>query len=197
MTQADFLNAVNWLKAHANFIIPLVLAVWMAWGDVKTRRIPNYLTLGAALAGLGFQAGLHGWSGLGSGVLGMALGFAFLIAFYVMGGMGAGDVKALAALGAWLGPGRTFELFIYMALFGGLLSIVMLWRRKQLWSSLKQGGSSLKNWFLSYILLRPHKSLKRPPAADHAPLTGGIPYAVAMALGMAVLLMRNVYRFGP
>lgn len=192
MGQADLLKAVNWIGAHANFVIPLVLSVWMAWGDVKSRRIPNYLTLGAALAGLGFQAGLHGWSGLGSGVLGMALGFGSLIVFYIMGGMGAGDVKALAALGAWLGPSKTFELFIYMALFGGLLSIVALWRRGQLGSSLKQGWSSLKNWFLSYILLRPYKSLKRLPASNHGPLTGGIPYAVAMAAGMVVLLVRSV-----
>jgi prepilin peptidase CpaA len=192
MSQADLLKAVNWLGAHANFVIPLVLSVWMAWGDVKSRRIPNYLTLGAALAGLGFQAGLHGWSGLGSGVLGMALGFCFLIVFYITGGMGAGDVKALAALGAWLGPSKTFELFIYMALFGGLLSIVALWRRGQLGASLKQGWSSLKNWFLSYILLRPYKSLKRQPASNHGTITGGIPYAVAMAAGMVVLLVRSV-----
>jgi len=41
---------------------PLILACWMAWGDIRTRRIPNYLTLGAALAGLGFQFGTHGWA---------------------------------------------------------------------------------------------------------------------------------------
>jgi prepilin peptidase CpaA len=194
MGQTDFLNTVDWLKAHVNFLIPLVLSVWMAWGDVKTRRIPNYLTLGTALAGLGFQAGLHGWSGLASGLLGMGLGFAFLIAFYVMGGMGAGDVKALAALGAWLGPAKIFELFIYMAIFGGLLSIGALWWRGQLWSSFKQGWSSLKNWFLSYILLRPHTSLRKQPGAESAPApaSGGIPYAVAMAAGMAVLLVRNL-----
>lgn len=192
MSQGDLLKVVNWLGAQANFVIPLVLSLWMAWGDIKSRRIPNYLTLGTALAGLGFQAGLHGWSGLGSGLLGMVLGFAFLIAFYAMGGMGAGDVKALAALGAWLGPAKTFELFIYMAIFGGLLSIVVLWRQKQLWPNLKQGWSSLKNRFLSYVLLRPHKGLERPPAAKQSPITGGIPYAVALAAGMVVLLVRHV-----
>ena len=193
MSQGDLLRVVNWLGAHANIVIPLVLSVWMAWGDIKSRRIPNYLTLGTALAGLGFQAGLYGWSGLGSGLLGMVLGFAFLIAFYVKGGMGAGDVKALAALGAWLGPGKTFELFIYMALFGGLITIVMLWRRKQLWSSLRQGLSSLKNRFLNFILLRPYKNLERSPAAKKdGPITGGIPYAVAMSAGMVMLLVRNI-----
>jgi prepilin peptidase CpaA len=200
MTQADLLKAVNWLGAHANFVIPLFLSIWMAWGDVKSRRIPNYLTLGAALAGLGFQVGLHGWSGLASGLLGMVLGFGLLIAFYVMGGMGAGDVKALAALGTWLGPSKTFELFIYMAIFGGVLSVlVMAWRGqlwqtfKQGWQILKQGWTYLKNLVLNYILLKPHKEpVGRQAAANPAPPSGGIPYAVAMAAGMAVLLVRNI-----
>jgi prepilin peptidase CpaA len=189
MTKPDFLGAaIHWLGAHVNFVMPLCLSVWMAWGDVKARRIPNYLTLGTALAGLGFQVGLHGWSGLATGLLGMVLGFVLLIAFYVMGGMGAGDVKALAALGTWLGPAKTFELFIYMAIFGGVFSIAVLWWRGQLWSNIKRGWASLKNWFL----LRPHRSLERQPVSNPSPLTGGIPYAVALAAGMAVLLVRNI-----
>lgn len=198
MNKADFLPASSWLTANLNLIIPLLLSLWMAWGDVKTRRIPNYLTFGTALAGLGFQTGMHGWSGLASGLGGLALGFALLIGFYILGGMGAGDVKALAALGAWLGPSKTLELFIFMAVFGGILSIVLLWWRGYLWSTLRQGLVSLKNWFLSYILLRPHRSLGRQVARNPASsAAGGIPYAVALAAGMATVLLRTVWHFGP
>ena len=56
------------------------------------------------MAGLAYNFMSHGLSGLGDGFLGMLLGFACLILPYLWGGMGAGDVKALAALGAWLGP---------------------------------------------------------------------------------------------
>ncbi len=192
MSNPDFLWALHWLRAHVKFIIPLFLSIWMAWGDFRTRRIPNYLTLGTAVAGLGFQMGVQGWSGLANGLFGMVAGFALLIAFYVFGGMGAGDVKALAALGTWLGPGKTFELFIYMALFGGVLSLAVLWWRGQLWSTLRQGWLFLKNWILNYILLRPHRSLERQPASNSGPITGGIPYAVALAAGMAVLLVRSI-----
>ena len=94
----------SWLRENAYLIPPLVLACWMAWGDAHTRRIPNYLTLLAALSGLGFQFGAHGWPGLGQGLLGLCGGFVLMIGFYLKGGMGAGDIKALAALGAWLGP---------------------------------------------------------------------------------------------
>lgn len=193
MNKPDFLvEAGRWLGGHVNFVVPLGLSLWMAWGDIKTRRIPNYLTLGTLLAGLGFQVGSQGWSGLASGLLGMVLGFALLIVLYLMGGMGAGDVKALAALGAWLGPAKTFELFLYMAIIGGLLSLAVLWWRGQLWSTLRGGLRSLKNLFFNYILLKPYRSPEKQAASDPGALTGGIPYAVALALGMAVLLVRSI-----
>lgn len=198
MNKAEAVSLTAWVLANLNLIIPLVLSLWMAWGDVKSRRIPNYLTFGTALAGLGFQAGMHGWSGLASGLGGLFLGFGLLIGFYILGGMGAGDVKALAALGAWLGPSKTLELFICMAIFGGILSIVLLWWRGHLWSTLRQGLVSLKNWFLSYVLLRPHRSLERQPARNPVSSpAGGIPYAVALAAGMATVLVRTVWPFGP
>ena len=112
-------EAVGWMSSRGNLLIPLALTVWIAWGDVKTRRIPNYLTLGTAVAGLAYNFMSHGLNGLADGFLGMLLGFACLILPYLWGGMGAGDVKALAALGAWLGPKLTVFLFCYMGIAGG------------------------------------------------------------------------------
>ncbi|MDI6854731.1 MAG: prepilin peptidase [Deltaproteobacteria bacterium] len=191
-----FAEAGRWLGANINLIVPLCLSIWMAWGDIKTRRIPNYLTLGTLLAGLGFQAGVQGWSGLASGLFGMVLGFALLVVFYIIGGMGAGDVKAMAALGAWLGPARTFELFIYMAIFGGVMSVFALWWRGQLWSSLRQGLSSLKNFIVGWVLLRPYGRQKKTADSRSDSLGGGIPYAVALAAGMAMLLINSILK-GP
>jgi prepilin peptidase CpaA len=165
--------------------VPLVLACWMAWGDVRTRRIPNYLTLGTALAGLGFQFGLHGWPGLGQGVLGLALGFALLIGFYLKGGMGAGDVKALAALGAWLGPVSTLYLFIYMGLAGIPLIFFFLWRRGEIQAKFREWRTALANKVLLHSQ-SPFFSSSSAPAK-----TDGLPYAVALALGMVVLFWRG------
>ena len=97
-------EAQTWIAAHESLIIPLLIAAWISWSDLRTRKIPNYLTLGAALAGLLYNLAVFGLSGLTSGILGLLMGFGFLILPYILGGMGAGDVKALAALGAWLGP---------------------------------------------------------------------------------------------
>ncbi len=173
--------APGWLTDRGELVIPLILAGWIAVGDIRTRRIPNYLTLGGALAGLGFRWGFHGWPGLVDGFLGLLLGFSLLILLYVKGGMGAGDVKALAALGAWLGPRLTFHLFLYMALCGGVIILGILWWRGLLWLKIRQGWVLLVNW----LLFRPYGpgSLPLSPAET----TPGFPYGVAMALGMIVL----------
>ena len=175
-----------WLRVKAYLVPPLVLACWMAWGDARSRRIPNYLTLATALAGLGYQFGAHGWAGLGQGLLGLCVGFALMIGFYLKGGMGAGDIKALAALGAWLGPLPTLYLFMYMGLSGILLIIFFLWRRGEL------KAKALAWWTLvvNRVLLRSQPAAPSPaPPPDRS---AGLPYAVAMAMGMTLLCWRGM-----
>ncbi len=173
-------DSCAWLSAHGGLTIPLMVALWIAWGDLRTRRIPNYLTLGTALAGLIFNAALFGWGGLLDAVLGLCLGLALLILPYIWGGMGAGDVKALAALGAWLGPKLTMFLFCYMGMAGGLIALGVLWWKGLLWLKLQRGWTLL----LNLILCRAHGLATPAPPAQ---LTEGIPYGVALAVGMLVL----------
>lgn len=176
----DIPATVSWLSSRLPLAWPLLLSWWMAWIDVRTHRVPNFLTLGGALGGLGYQLGAHGWAGLSQGLLGLSLGLALLMLPYIMGGMGAGDVKALAALGAWLGPMRTFYLFIYMGLCGGLLIIVVLWWRGILWAKIRQIGIYLWNRFLCRFFGPGPQAISTPP-------TGVIPYGAALALGMFIL----------
>jgi prepilin peptidase CpaA len=174
------------LRGNFYLVPPLFLACWMAWGDLRTRRIPNYLTLATALAGLGFQFGAHGWAGLGQGFLGLCVGFALLIGFFLKGGMGAGDVKALAALGAWLGPLSTIYLFIYMGLSGIPLIIYFLWRRGELAVKAREWWHFAVNW----LLLRADRT---PPSPSPPPdKTDGLPYGVALAMGMVLLCWRGM-----
>lgn len=170
----------NWLAAHPDLVAPLIFSLVIAGIDMRTRRIPNYLTFTCAAGGLGFQAGVHGWAGLGDGVLGLILGLLLLMLPYLKGGMGAGDVKALAALGAWLGPGRTFSLFIFVGLSGGLLIVAVLWWRGVLWAKVRKAWASLVSWILW-----------REPLLERVSPSGKdstrIPYGAALALGMAIL----------
>lgn len=105
-------------------LIPLVLAA--AVSDLRGRRIPNWLTGSAALAGLLLNAWTGGGHGLFSGVSGLFLGLGLLIPFYAAGGMGAGDVKLMAAIGALLGPKAVFLAFLFSALVGGAYAVLTL-----------------------------------------------------------------------
>jgi prepilin peptidase CpaA len=180
----QFNTVISWGASQAHLLFPLAIAVWIAWGDLRTYRIPNYLTLGAALTGLIFQTALFGWGGLVTGLLGLLLGFSLLIPVYALGGLGAGDVKALAALGAWLGPWLTLMLFCYMAIAGGLMALAVLIYKGLLWAKLRQYWQYL----VSLILFRP-TGLSSGPAPQAE--VKGIPYGVAMALGMVALFWRG------
>jgi prepilin peptidase CpaA len=170
-----------------NLVLPLLFSLWMAWNDGRTNRIPNYLTLGCALGGLAYQLCFHGLNGLTDGFLGMALGFGLLIFFYVLGGMGAGDVKALAALGTWLGPRQTVFLFVYMALSGVVLIVIFLWWRGLVWGKIQQLWDHLMNW----VLLRSSPPMSRS-APSPAPKSERMPYGLAIAMGMAFLCWHGI-----
>lgn len=174
---------VAWAGSQAHLLLPLGIALWIAWGDVRTYRIPNYLTLGAAAAGLIFQTLMHGPSGLGSGALGLLTGFFLLFPFYLWFHLGAGDVKALAALGAWLGPRLTLVLFCYMAIAGGLMALAVLLYKRLLWLKIRQGWQYLVSW----LLFRPAGVSVGVPQAE----VQGLPYGLALALGMAILFWRG------
>ena len=91
--------------------------------DIKTRRVPNPLTLGIAVTGLAFAA--TRWSGLSvaTAALGLAVGIGLMLLPYMFGAMGGGDVKLFAALGTFLGPWPTVQAFLYTLMAGGLLAV--------------------------------------------------------------------------
>ena len=93
--------------------------------DVRTRRIPNALTMVAAVAGLLYHAASSGLSGVQMAAAGWLLGLLLLLPYFALGGMGGGDVKLVAALGAWLGPWETFWLAMYAGIAGGVLGLIV------------------------------------------------------------------------
>jgi len=96
--------------------------------DVRTRRIPNWLT--GAIAGGGFGLAFGGGNVTpAQAALGVLTGLALMLPGHVIGATGAGDVKLMGAIGSFLGPALVFQAFLYSALAGGVLALVVAARR--------------------------------------------------------------------
>jgi prepilin peptidase CpaA len=104
-------------------LIGLSIAVIGCGFDLRTRRIPQALTLGGALAGLVFHLVSGGWSGAAWSLAGWTVGVLIFLAPFALGGLGGGDVKLLGALGAWLGPGDVFWLALYTGVAGLVVAV--------------------------------------------------------------------------
>jgi len=118
-------------------IVVICAGLIAAVTDVWKYKVYNALTLPLLFTGLVFH-GVVG-SGLGYSLAGAAFGFAVLIVFYGVGGVGAGDVKLLAGLGAWSGLATTAEVFFVAGLAVGVYSLVLMVVRRgwqSLWSLL-------------------------------------------------------------
>jgi prepilin peptidase CpaA len=92
--------------------------------DLRTHRIPNGLTYGAAIAALLVHTIDAGATGFATASTGWVAGVAMFFLPFALGGLGAGDVKLLAALGAWLGPTDTVWLALYTGVCGGAIALV-------------------------------------------------------------------------
>lgn len=92
--------------------------------DLMRRQIANWIPAAALAGGLGWQIGQNGWwPGAAYAVGGAAAGFAVFLVFYLLGGMGGGDVKLMAGFGALLGAGRLLEAALWTAGVGGLIAL--------------------------------------------------------------------------
>jgi prepilin peptidase CpaA len=91
--------------------------------DLARRQIANWIPAAALAGGFGWQIGQEGWMGAVHALAGSAAGFAVFLVFYLLGGMGGGDVKLMAGFGALLGTGRLLEAALWAAGVGGVLAL--------------------------------------------------------------------------
>jgi prepilin peptidase CpaA len=100
--------------------------------DCLTRRLPNGLTLSVAALGFALAASGIGGVSVGQAAAGLGLGLALMLPGHLIGATGAGDVKFFAALGTLLGPSRIGMAFLYTAIAGGLLAVIVSIQRRRL-----------------------------------------------------------------
>jgi prepilin peptidase CpaA len=161
--------------------IVVVVAVGACAFDLTTRRIPNLLTLGAALVAIVFHASTGGVSSLLAAVGGWLLGIALFFPFFALKGLGGGDVKLLGAFGAWLGPLAVFHVGLYSAMAGGVLGLLVALRAGYVVRALK--NLEFLGTYWSTVGLQPVEGMTLD-----APNTPRLAYAVPMLAGLLVTL---------
>jgi len=162
-------------------VVVILVAGVASWSDIRTGRIPNLLTFGAAAAGLAYLFASNGWSGLAEAIEGWAVGVLLFAPFFALGGLGAGDVKLLGALGAWIGPRETLWVALYASMAGGVMALIVALATGYLRRAVANLRMLITYWRVVGIRPLPELTL----AGGHAP---SLPYAVPMAAGLLVML---------
>ncbi|GEL77987.1 A24 family peptidase [Tenuibacillus multivorans] len=138
--------------------------------DLKQRKIYNKVLFPALILALLLHPIFSGFDGIKSSILGLLLGFGILLIPYLMGGMGAGDVKLLAVIGAIKGPAFVFATAVYMALLGGLIGIALIVLRKDFFKRLYYAFSNMR---YGMQLLKPDKETMQRTFPYGVAIVGG------------------------
>ncbi|WP_245741886.1 A24 family peptidase [Anaerobacillus arseniciselenatis] len=159
-----------------NLFLITVLAVCVVT-DLKSRKIYNKVIFPSLVIAFIANFFIYGFSGVTTAVIGFFLGLAILIIPFLLGGMGAGDVKLLAFIGALKGTSFVFITAIYMAIIGAIIALAIVVLRKG-WA---------KNWL--YFLYGRKCGLDVPLTFDNRSMKATYPYGVAIALGAVFTLV--------
>ena len=128
-------------------VVVLASTLGLAFIDVCKYKIYNVFTYPLLLAGLVYHGVVEGMPGFTDSLLGTLLGFGILLPLYALGGLGGGDVKLMAAVGAWLGLLLTFVVFLASSLLAGLYALILVvayGRMRDVWLNLQIGWLRLK-----------------------------------------------------
>jgi prepilin peptidase CpaA len=128
----------------------LLIGLAACFTDLRNRTIPNWIPAAALAGGVGWHATGAGWRGVALALGGAVCGFLAFLVFYLLGGMGGGDVKLTAGFGALLGLPALWQALLWICLAGGLAAAgVVYWRQlRKLWSP--GGGGAAQEDFIPY-----------------------------------------------
>ncbi len=153
--------------------------------DVRSRRIPNWLTLTLILSGLGRSLMFHGPITPGRSLVGLLVGFGPAFILFAIGALGGGDVKLLAGVGAWLGPVAAVGVFMLSAVVGMFLVLAVSLRHGKTTALL---GNTI---VLTSEMFRQRRldvtAASKTADAFHS-VDKPLPFAVAVLIGTALLL---------
>lgn len=155
-----------------------VVLVVAAVIDGAILKVPNWLTFPFIICGWVHWTLDSGFAGLGYSMLGTLVGMMLLLVLRNVGGMGAGDVKLLAGVGAWLGAITTLWAFAATAIVGGVMAVFMI----------MASGQWQKHYAMAHQILNEWKTVRKPSklaeiARERKPTMKLLPYGIPMAIG--------------
>ncbi len=169
--------------------LPVVgLLVVAAVTDIRSRRIPNWLTFAMLLSGIAQSFTPAGMVSPGASMLGFAVGFALPFVLFAMGALGGGDVKLLAALGAWFGPQAALNLFVIAAVAGAVMVLIQAGIQGRTKMLLRNSAMVAINVVhVNEVGLEHTKQTGQSSKSIDRPL----PYAVPVLIAMSILLVSS------
>lgn len=162
------------------------LALIAGWTDSRSRRIPNWLTVPAALLGIGANTALYGWEGLKASLLGAAVGLALLLPFVLLRSLGAGDWKLAGALGTFVGRMVLVDLLLVSIFVAGVMALGLVIYKGRVRQTVRNIGHILVS-LVTFRLPSTRVSLDNPDALK-------VPYGVALALTVILYAVAHTWR---
>ncbi|HXP85979.1 MAG TPA: prepilin peptidase [Bryobacteraceae bacterium] len=137
---------------NAQVWIAVLIGLAATINDLARREISNWIPAAALVCGTAWQMSQRGWWGALNALAGAAAGFAVFLVFYLLGGMGGGDVKLMSGFGALLGPGRLVEAALWTAGVGGVLALATLGFRalRRSWVGVRSGTAQAASDSIPY-----------------------------------------------
>ena len=157
--------------------------------DIRNQRIYNWLTFPLIIAGFATHTVFGGFAGLKFSAYGFALGFVAMAIPYFMGVMGAGDVKLMAGIGAWLGVEATATAFLFTCIAGGVYALIVLATNREILKRV------LHNIAATFIIFLASRKFEFVPVTEENAMPR-LCYGVAIAAGTMIAMVLHAWLTG-
>jgi prepilin peptidase CpaA len=177
---------MEWQSLLENWEVKLIAITLIvaAWIDGKELRVPNWITFPMAFSGLAWHAysgGMGTWAegGVCGSLAALGMGLLCLLPIYAVGGMGAGDVKLMAGMGAWLAnTNHTWQAFCVSVFVGAFMAVIMIWR----------SGKFAEHYANFHLIINEWMTIRSPRelatiAAERKPTMHLLPYGIPICIG--------------